>query len=39
MRRTFAPGRSFTAYGWGTGAAGIDLSAVAGMLALTVTAS
>jgi len=37
--RGIAPGRSFTAYGWETGAAGIDLSAVAGMSALTVTAS
>lgn len=35
--RGIAPGQSFTAYGWG-GAAGIDLSAVAGMSALTVTA-
>jgi hypothetical protein len=26
--RGIAPGRSFTAYGWGTGATGIDLSAV-----------
>lgn len=32
-----AAGRSFTAYGWNDGAAGVDLQAVAGMSALTVT--
>ena len=37
--RGIAPGRSFTAYGGGSAAAGIDLSAVAGMSAMTVTAS
>jgi hypothetical protein len=31
-----APGKSFTAYGWGDGSAGVDLLAVAGMSALTV---
>jgi hypothetical protein len=36
--RGIAPGKSFTAYGWGSGGAGIDLFAVAGMSALTVTA-
>jgi len=34
-----APGRSFTAYGWGSGGTGVDLFAVAGMAALTVTAA
>jgi hypothetical protein len=37
--RGIAPGQSFTAYGWKSGAAGIDLFAVAGMSALTVTAA
>jgi hypothetical protein len=37
--RGIAPGRSFTAYGWGFGTAGVDLVAVAGMSALTVTDS
>lgn len=37
--RGIAPGRSFTAYGWGSAGVGIDLLAVAGMSALTVTAS
>ncbi|KUL27433.1 hypothetical protein ADL15_35740 [Actinoplanes awajinensis subsp. mycoplanecinus] len=32
-----APGRSFTANGWAAGEAGVDLLAVAGMSALTVT--
>jgi hypothetical protein len=36
--RGIAPGKSFTAYGWGSGGTGIDLFAVAGMSALTVTA-
>jgi hypothetical protein len=36
--RGIAPGRSFTAYGWGSAADGVDLFAVAGMSALTVTA-
>ena len=36
--RGIAPGRSFTAYGWASGAAGVDLFAMAGMSALTVTA-
>ncbi|HEY0001870.1 MAG TPA: hypothetical protein VGB74_15560 [Actinoplanes sp.] len=37
--RGIAPGKSFTAYGWGPGTPGIDLEAVAGMAALTVTNS
>ena len=37
--RGIARGRSFTANGWGDGAAGVDLQAVAGMAALTVTES
>lgn len=37
--RGIAPGKSFTAYGWGSAGVGIDLLAVAGMSALTVTAS
>ena len=35
--RGIAAGRSFTAYGWNDGGAGVDLQAVAGMSALTVT--
>jgi hypothetical protein len=35
--RGIAAGRSFTAYGWNDGEAGVDLQAVAGMSALTVT--
>ncbi|GAA2660673.1 hypothetical protein [Paractinoplanes durhamensis] len=35
--RGIAPGQSFTANGWGTGETGVDVSAVAGMSALTVT--
>ncbi|GIM96265.1 hypothetical protein [Paractinoplanes toevensis] len=34
-----APGRSFTANGWGNGEAGFDVEAVAGMSALTITES
>jgi hypothetical protein len=37
--RGIAPGRSFTANGWGSGATGVDLLAEAGMAALTVTAA
>jgi hypothetical protein len=35
--RGVAPGREFTAYGWNRGGTGIDLTALAGMSALTVT--
>ncbi|WIM99206.1 hypothetical protein ACTOB_002850 [Actinoplanes oblitus] len=35
--RGIAPGRSFTTRGWGTGDAGVDLQAVAGLSTLTVT--
>jgi hypothetical protein len=37
--RGIAPGRSFTANGWGSADSGIDLLAVAGMAVLTVTGS
>lgn len=35
--RGIAPGKEFTAYGWNQGGSGIDLTAAAGMSALTVT--
>jgi hypothetical protein len=35
--RGIAPGTEFTAYGWDRGGSGIDLTAAAGMSALTVT--
>jgi hypothetical protein len=37
--RGIAPGRSFTANGWGSGARGVDVLAEAGMATLTVTAA
>jgi len=35
--RGIAPGKEYTAYGWNQGGSGIDLTAAAGMSALTVT--